>query len=69
MSSRQGVRPVWVDRNQIPAIFGISDRTIMLAINQGAPIERRFVGTKPVFNVDSIDAWLDGLPLDKPEPK
>lgn len=66
---RKGARPVWVDRNQIPAIFGISDRTVALAINAGAPIERRFVGTKPVFNVDSIDAWLDGLPLDKPEPK
>ncbi len=69
MSLRQGVRPVWVDRSQISQIFGISDRTLLDAINQGAPVERRFVGSKPVFNVDSIDAWLDGLPLDKPEPR
>ena len=66
---RKGARPVWVDRSQIAHIFGISDQIVIRAINQGAPIERRFVGTKPVFNVDSIDAWLDGLPLDKPEPK
>ena len=66
---RKGARPVWIERNQIPHIFGISDQIVIKAINQGALIERRFVGTKPVFNVDSIDAWLDGLPLDKPEPK
>ena len=66
---RKGARPVWVDRSQIPQIFGISDQIIIKALNQGALIERRFVGTKPVFNVDSIDEWLQGLPLDKPEPK
>ena len=43
--------------------------TVIFALNQGALIERRFVGTKPVFNVDSIDEWLQGLPLEKPEPK
>lgn len=67
MSTRKGARPVWVDRSQIPALFGISDHTVINALNAGAPIERRFVGTKPVFNVDSLDEWLDGLPLDKPD--
>lgn len=69
MSARKGARPVWIDRAQVPAIFGISDHTLINAMNQGASIERRFVGSKPVFNVDSIDSWIDGLPLDKPEPK
>ncbi|RTE48800.1 hypothetical protein [Actinobaculum sp. 352] len=59
-------RPVWVSREQIPEVFGIAARTVDRALADGARIVRRFVGRKPVYQVDSIDAWLAGLDEDRP---
>ncbi|MBE6483645.1 MAG: hypothetical protein E7Z96_02520 [Actinomycetaceae bacterium] len=68
MGGRQPVRPVWVSRGQIPDMFGLDPRTVDRALADGALIVRRFVGRKPVYRVDSIDAWLAGLDEDRPAP-
>lgn len=58
-------RPVWVSEQQIPAVFGISGRFVINARNAGADIKRRYLGSKPVYEVDSISRWIDSHPEDK----
>lgn len=53
--------PQWVSAAQIPTVFGLSEKTITRAIADGAPIQRRKVGTKNLYNVETINTWLNDL--------
>jgi hypothetical protein len=57
--------PQWVSAAQIPTVFGLSEKTVTRAIADGAPIQRRKVGTKNLYNVESINAWIDSQPEDR----
>ena len=59
------ITPQWVSEQQVPVTFGISGRTVRDAATDGL-IERRYVGAKPVYRVESITAWLQTLPVEKP---
>ena len=58
--------PQWVSAAQIPTVFGLSARTITDAVRDGDDIERRYIGNKPLYNVESINTWIDSHPEDKP---
>ena len=58
--------PQWVSAVQIPTVFGLSARTITDAVRDGEDIERRYIGTKPLYSVESINAWINAHPEDKP---
>lgn len=53
--------PQWVSAAQIPTVFGLSEKTVTRAIAGGAPIQRRKVGTKNLYSVETINAWLYDL--------
>ena len=53
--------PQWVSAAQIPTVFGLSEKTVTRAIADGAPIQRRKVGTKNLYNVETINTWLNDL--------
>ena len=53
--------PQWVSAAQIPTVFGLSEKTVTRAIADGAPIQRRKVGTKNLYNVETINTWLNNL--------
>jgi phage terminase Nu1 subunit (DNA packaging protein) len=57
--------PQWVSAGQIPGVFGISARTVQDAERDGAPIEVRYIGRKPVYRVESINRWIAGHSEDK----
>lgn len=65
VNSLVAVAPQWVNRSQIKAAFGISAKTIEDAYRNGAPIERRYSGTVPLYSVASINSWIDSLPQDR----
>lgn len=58
-------RPLWVSTADIPAMFGISTKSVSNAINAGAQIRRRYLGNKPLYSVADIDAWINAMPADK----
>lgn len=53
--------PQWVSAAQIPTVFGLSEKTVTRAIADGAPIQRRKVGTKNLYSVETINTWLYDL--------
>lgn len=57
--------PQWVSAAQIPGVFGLSARTITDTVREGEDIERRYVGSKPLFSVESINRWIEGKPEDR----
>lgn len=60
-----GVAPQWLSAQQLNSIIGLSQTTVERAIANGAPIIRRYVNSKPVYNVASINSWLMAQPEDR----
>lgn len=56
----------WVDGPRIYPMFGLNERTIREAANDGDVI-RRYAGRKPLYSVESINDWIESLPSEKPE--
>lgn len=54
--------PYWVDTKKLLPIFGLSRDRVNQMIWQGAPIQRRYIGMKPLYNVDSINTALAEWP-------
>ena len=48
---------VWVDGPRIYPMFGVNERTIREAANDGE-IERRYIGRKPLYSAESINEWI-----------
>jgi hypothetical protein len=59
--------PLWVSRQQIPEVFGINSQAVIDAINTDAQIDVRYMGRKPLYNVENINDWINSLPADKPD--
>lgn len=49
----------WVSTATIPTVFSISAKEIQRAVDDGAPIRRRYWGRKPLYNADDIDRYID----------
>lgn len=60
-----GTAPQWLSAKQLDGIVGLSQTTIERAIANGASIIRRYVNSKPVYNVASINDWLMSQPEDR----
>ena len=59
------MKALWVSQDQIPETFGISARSVSNAIRDGQQIRRRYLGKKPIFSVEDIEAWISDMPADK----
>lgn len=55
----------WVDGPRIYPLFGVSERTVREAANNGEVV-RRYVGRKPLYSAESIDDWIDSQSSDLP---
>ncbi len=53
--------PQWVNTQQVPIVFGVSAKTVDRAIANGYPIQRRKFGTRNLYEVESINAWISSL--------
>lgn len=62
MAGAEEVR--WVDGPRIYPLFGLNERTVREAANDGEVV-RRYVGRKPLYRVDSIHDWIDAQPADR----
>lgn len=58
--------PLWITRQMIPLVFGISARAVDAQIARGAPIDKRYYGAKPLYSVLSLNEWIEDMPIDKP---
>ena len=56
---------IWVPAGRIFEIFGLHEKTVRIAANDGKVI-RRYVGTKPLYRADSISEWIESQPDEKP---
>lgn len=48
----------WVDGPRIYQLFGLNERTIREAANDGE-VARRYVGRKPLYSAASINDWIE----------
>lgn len=55
---------LWIDGPRIYPMFGLNERTIREAANEGR-IERRYVGRKPLYSAASINAWIAAQPEER----
>ncbi len=56
---------VALPRAEAAAAVGISERTLREAIKRGDLVER-YIGSKPVVEVDELRAWVSSLPTEGP---
>ena len=59
------IAPQWIERSQIQPTFGLSARYLDELAKDGHVI-RKYAGSKPLFNVASINAWIEAQPDEKP---
>jgi len=55
----------WVDGPRIYPLFGLHERTVREAANDGE-VKRRYVGRKPLYSAESIEAWIEAKSNQKP---
>jgi hypothetical protein len=48
-------------------VFGLNSQAVIDAINSGVTIEVRYMGRKPLYNVEDINKWISALPDTKPD--
>ena len=51
------IAPAWISAAQVPEYCGLSSRKLQQLANDGE-VERRYVGSKPLYRTASIDDYI-----------